>query len=308
MEDTFSNLIGLIKRNIIYIILGVEMFFLFKTLGEFSQKQKYFSLSSEFAIPYACISVLSLWTISLISQTVNRKWKVILPPLIMFITSLIFFNSDTEIVIGSAIASLYFLYKFQVSKDLSDSLIKAKLTFSGKSAVKGFLFAISFITAFSIYLSSGDSYSFDVGEWVSNIMEQPIKEAVQKEYEKQTPEEITSLNLDSVKESNPQVAAVLNSFGITELPTNINLPTDNQESIIGMIKSSISSQINKAVEPYKRFFGSALAMLVFGLLQIYNYIVYFVYSNTIGIIVFILKKIKILKLEKITTEKEVFRF
>ncbi|MBW6441374.1 hypothetical protein K0B04_00490 [Patescibacteria group bacterium] len=210
-----------------------------------------------------------------------------------------------EAIVGSVFSFLYFLFSIQRTNSISKSLIKIRIRYSGRSATKGFLLIISVITALSVFLMSENISSINVGEWAADIVEKPVKEAVEKEYEKQVAEEITSLNLESLKESNPQVAAVLNSFGITELPANISLPESTTESVTGTIKNSISTQINNVVEPYKNLFSPTLALLVFGILQIYNSVIYFIYTNTIFLILVLLKKFGLIHVKTIPVEKEI---
>jgi hypothetical protein len=310
VENQSLRSVSIVKKGLIYLVFAVEQFLLFRILNGFILNQKYFSLSTDFGIPFGAILIPTLWTVALISQTIEKRWEILIAPSILLFSSLIFLIKfkPEEVLIGSAIASLYFLYKFQISKSLGDALIKIKIRFSGKSCVKGFLLSISFLTAFSVFLTSENISSVNIGKWASEMMEEPVEEAVQKELEKQDPGNITSLNLESIKNSNPQISAVLNSFGIEELPADISLPESNSENITGVIKNSISSQINSAVEPYKKYFSPILAVLVFGLMQIYGAIIYFLYFQTISAIFFILRKTNFIKVENIPTEKEILRY
>lgn len=307
MENAGLDKNSIIKKSFLYVVFVVEIIFLFTAVEGFVKNQRYFSLSPDFAIPFALISLLTLWTIGVFSQTLNKKWEILIAPAILFISSFVFLSKFKiiEALLGATLISLYLLYSIQRTKDLSESLVKVKIRYSGKNVAKGFLLAVSALTALSVYLTSANVSSLDIGKWAADMMEKPLKDAVEKEYEKETPEEIKSLNLNSLKESSPQIVAVLNSFGINEMPANIALPESTTESITGTIKNSISSQVNKAIEPYKKFLNPTLALLVFGLLQIYNSVIYFIYSNTISIFVAFLKKTGFLKIKTVTVEKEI---
>jgi hypothetical protein len=309
MENGKTDNISVIKKVAVHLVFVAELFFLFTVIKDFVNSQKYFSLSPDFAVPFALILLITLWTIGVIAQTLNKKWEIFVSPAILFISSFIFLSrfKIAEAIIGAVITSLYFLYTIQITKGVNQNLIKTRVRYSGKFAAKGFLLAISVITAISVFLTSKNLSSLDVGDWAADMMEKPLKEAVEKEFEKENPEQIKSLDLDSLKESNPQIAAVLNSFGINEIPANISLPENTKDSIIGTVKNSISSQVNKTVEPYRVFFNPTLALLVFGALQIYNYVIYFVYSNTVAIIIAILKKLGFIKIRTETIEKEFLR-
>lgn len=310
VEDQSVSSASIVKKVLIYLAFGVELFFLFRILNNFVMDQEYFSLSPDFGVPFGAILLPTLWTVALISQTLEKGSEMLIASGLFLVSSIIFLSKfePTETAVVSIIATLYFFYKFQVSRSLRDALIKIKVKFSEKSVVKGFLLSLGFLTAVSVFLSSDNISSVNVGRWAAEMMEKPVEEAVQKEFEKQDPGNITSLDLESIKSTNPQIAAVLNSFGIEELPANITLPESSSENITGMIKSSISSQINKALEPYRDLFSPVLAILVFGLIQVYGIIIYFLYFHTISLIFFILKKINLIKIEAVPAEKEVLKF
>lgn len=300
---------SLIKKAILYVVFVIELFFLFGISSKFVEGEKYFSLSKSFAIPYVLILILLLLTISLISQTLEKKWEIYLSPAIMFLSSFIFLSKYkiAEALVGALFLSLYFIYQLKRTKLLTGGFLKINTKVSAKPVTKGFLLTISTIISFAIYLNSNNLDPVDVGKWAADIAEKPIEDAIKNESEKQIPEDITNLNLNSLKQSNPQIFSVLNSLGVNEIPLNTPASEDISNSITGTVKKSISDQINKIAEPYRKFFNPAMALLVFGLLQIYSTIIYFIYSIFSALFLFILIKTKTVSIQKIPSEQEVIK-
>ena len=308
MESPEKGNVSLIKKLSLYVVFIIELIFLFRVSFDFVEREKYFSLSKNFAIPYASILILSLLTVSLISQTTKKKWEIALPPAIIFLLSFIFLSrfKILEALLGSVVFSLYFLYEQERSDLLTKGFLKINTRYSTKPITKGFLLTISAVISLAVYLNSSNVQSIDVGKWAADIAEKPIEDAVKREAEKRSYGNISDIGLQSLRESNPQLFSVLSSFGINELPIT---PTSENISnnIAGTIKKAISDQVNKAVEPSRKFFSPTLALLVFGLLQIYHTIAYFIFSIFLPLFLLLLKKLKFINIQKIPTEQEILQ-
>ena len=309
MENPEKGTFSLVKKSFLYVIFVIELIFLFKVSFDFVESEKYFSLSKNFAIPYVLILILSLLTVSLISLTIEKKWEIFLSPALILISSFIFLKTSQGIekLLGLILFSLYFLYEQERSDFLTKGFLKINTRHSARPVTKGFLLTISAIISLAVYLNSHNVQSLDVGKWAADIAEKPIEDAVKKESEKEVPEDINNLNLQSLKESNPQIFSVLNSFGINELPINIPTSEKISDNITGTVKKSISDQVNKTVEPYRKFFSPTLALLVFGILQMYHTIAYFIFSILSPPFLLLLRKLKFIKIEKIPTEQEILK-
>lgn len=310
MANPGDGRFSVIKKVSVYSIFVIELLFLFKTAFDFVESKKYFMLSKDFAIPFVLILLFTLWTVSLISHTIEKKWEIFISPSIILLLSFIFLNQfrTREALIVSALVSLYYLYQLKRTRSLTESFLKINVRHSNRPVTKGFLFIISVIISIAVFLMSENMPSLNVGKWAADLAGKPIEEAVKKEFEKEVPEDISSISLKSLQESNPQVFAVLNSFGINEIPASIPTSEDISESVTGTIKKSISDQVNKVVEPYRKLFNPAVALLVFGLLQIFNSLTYFLYSNSVSLVFLFLRKTKLVNLDKIPTEKEILKF
>ncbi len=309
MENPTKGSFSLVKKASLYVVFIIELIFLFRVSISFVESEKYFSLSKNFAIPYVLTLVFSLLTISLISITIERKWEILLSPVIVFFSSFIFLKTPKgiEALLGSILFSLYFLYEQERSDFLTKGFLKINTRHSARPVNKGFLLTISAIISLAVYLNSNKIKSLDIGKWAADIAEKPIEEAVKKEAEKEVPEDINNLNLQSLQQSNPQIFSVLNSFGIDEIPINIPTSENISNNVTGTVKKAISDQVNKTVEPYRKFFSPTLAVLVFGILQMYHTIAYFIFLIISAPFFLLLRKLKFINIEKVPTEKEVIK-
>ncbi len=310
MMSSKTRITILLKKVILYVFFLIEMILLYKIVQPFVESKKYFSISPDFSVPFLLIMIFSMWTISLISQTFTKKWEIFLTSVIFLITSFLFLIQFRflEALIGSVIFSLFLFLEVGRTKMLAEENLSIRMRYSSRPATKAYLLAVSAVISLSIFLMSEHISSIDVGEEVANIVHKPVQEAVNKEYEDTVDKNINTSKINSFTQSNSQFSEVLKSLGITDIPSNLPLSENVKESVVGSIKDGISSRVNKIVEPYRKFFSPTLAILVFGLLQIYNTIAYFVYSNTIYLILFILRRTKFVTVEKVPAEREVLKF
>jgi len=304
-----------LKKVLLFSLFTLEMALLSKVILNFVYTQKYFSLSPDFAIPFLILLIVILWTINLIVITTHQKPETFILPVLFFIFAFFLLNQSKiiESLLLSFIFSLYFLYKITRTKKFEENLLKVKTSYSGRYASKGFLLALNGIIAIKVLLTSENANFPDIEKWAVDTTENQI-EKIEEEYKNENPGSQETLDLNSLEKTNPELSAVLKSLGITDssilkLPEEASRTSDEEtdKSITKNLSNSLYLQIDKILEPYKKYFRPALAVLVFGLLQIYGAIAYFIYSITIDLILRLLLKSKIIGIEKMQMEKEIFK-
>ena len=304
-----------LKKVLFFFFFSLEMALLSRVILNFVYTQKYFSLSPDFAIPFLILLIVILWTINLIIITTHQKPETFMLPVLFFIFAFFLLNQSKiiESLLLSLIFSLYFLYKITRTKKLEENLLKVKTSYSGRYASKGFLLALNGIIAIKVLFTSENANLPDIGKWAVDTTENQI-EKIEEEYKNENPGSQETLDLSSLEKTNPELSAVLKSLGITD-SSILKLPEEayrtsaeeTDKSITKNLSNSLYLQIDKILEPYKKYFRPALAVLVFGLLQIYGAIAYFIYSITIDLILRLLLKSKIIGIEKMQMEKEIFK-
>ena len=295
-----------IKKTILYGLFTIFLIFLFTTAENFVQNQKYFSLTKDFSIPYLIILLVLLVNSVLILQTIKNKKEAVTLPIIFFFLSFIFLRKYgvAEAFLGSFLFSIYWYFQLKKSKSLSDNSLKINLKYTTGPGLKAFLLSVSAVISIAVMLNRKNVESVDVGEWATKIAEKPIEQAVQTGGQEAIPEDIKSLNLQSIQGANPQLFSVLKSFGVDEISVNLPSSEGLTNNVTDTIKKSMSDQINKLVEPYKKYFAPTLALLVFGILQIYGSLVYFIYTIICNTLLLLLKKTKFIEIQKIPSEQE----
>ncbi len=304
-----------LKKVLLFSLFTLEMALLSKVILNFVYTQKYFSLSPDFAIPFLILLIVILWTINLIVITTHQKPETFILPVLFFIFAFFLLNQSKiiESLLLSFIFSLYFLYKITRTKKFEENLLKVKTSYSGRYASKGFLLALNGIIAIKVLFTSENANLPDIEKWAVDTTENQIRK-IEEEYKNENPKSQETLDLNSLEKTNPELSAVLKSLGITDSSilklseeTSYTSTEEIDKSITKNLSNSLYLQIDKILEPYKKYFRPALAVLVFGLLQIYGAIAYFIYSITIDLILRLLLKFKIIGIEKIQTEKEIFK-
>ena len=304
-----------LKKVLLFSLFTLEMALLSKVILNFVYTQKYFSLSPDFAIPFLILLIVILWTINLIVITTHQKPETFILPVLFFIFAFFLLNQSKmiESLLLSLVFSLHFLYKITRTKKFEENLLKVKTSYSGRYASKGFLLALNGIIAIKVLFTSENANLPDIEKWAVDTTENQVRK-IEEEYKNENPKSQETLDLNSLEKTNPELSAVLKSLGITDSSilklseeTSYTSTEEIDKSITKNLSNSLYLQIDKILEPYKKYFRPALAVLVFGLLQIYGAIAYFIYSITIDLILRLLLKFKIIGIEKIQTEKEIFK-
>jgi len=313
-DSSIKNSLSL-KKVLFFAVFTLEMASLSKVVLNFVYTQRYFSLSPDFAISFLILLIVTLWTINLIVITTHQRHETFILPVLFFIFAFFLLNQSKiiESLLLSLVFSLYFLYKITRTKKFEENLLKVKTIYSGRYASKGFLLALNGIIAIKVLFTSENANLPDIEKWAVNTTENQIRK-IEEEYKNENPKSQETLDLSSLEKTNPELSAVLKSLGITDssilkLPEEISYTSTEEidKSITKNLSNSLYLQIDKILEPYKKYFRPALAVLVFGLLQIYGAISYFIYSITIDLILRLLLKFKVIGIEKIQTEKEIFK-
>jgi len=164
-------------------------------------------------------------------------------------------------------------------------------------AVRGILLVFSILAGLIIILNAGNVKEVDFGQLIAEVAEKPIKSTVNSQLQ-QTIEKQTIYSGYSAEE----VQKLLDEYGI-EAGTGTEQITNDLD-----IKSMIQTQVNDLIAPYKELVRPLIAILVFGLFQLYATVSYAIYSLFVGLIIAIAKKTGLLKIVTETVEKQDLQF
>ena len=312
-----SNRVSLIKKISLYVLFVVFVVLLFNTTAKFAESRQYFSIAKPFSVYLIVYLFLSVCVLSIISETFDKKREIVFLPAILYIISFVFLSKYKvqEALLVSSIICLVFLYGVRRTYYLRENLLVLKIRHSARTSVTMFFFSVGLFAAFSTLLVSEHVNSIDVGQRVADITEKPIKNVVMMSYEDQLKRNVDEVGQNTTGASSSQLMTVLKSLGVTNMISSLTTPEDKksiQESagngLSASIKNVIAEKTNSFLLPYRKFFSPTLAVLVFGIFQIYAWIAYVLYSQFIGLLLVILKKTGFVKIEKVPAEREILKF
>ncbi|MFC1700134.1 hypothetical protein ACFLZ4_00640 [Patescibacteria group bacterium] len=274
------NKLPLIKRIVVSLVIALESFIVVSLVKNFIQTQNYFSVSWEFAIKLLLALLITMYTLALTTATAN-KWTqnlwsaggVSLGIMLVLATYDVFY----AVVVG-VVSFLLCTLGTQRSFGLNRNMLKTVPRHALRYAVRGALMAFSISAATIFLLETSGFVSINIGQKIAEVVEKPIQGIVESQFPKEIPE----------------VPIGIEGFNISDLfsPETVD------------IKGMVESQINRFLEPYKRLFSPIMAGLIFVIFQFYGTIAYYVYFFTVGMVFALLKKIGLIKAEKLQVEKE----
>jgi len=206
-------------------------------------------------------------------------------------------SSTTYALIAGGVAFILMAAESYRSYKIKKLLIKFDALLMLRFAVRGILLVFSILAGLIIIFNASNVKEIDFGQLIAEVAEKPIKSTVNSQLQ-QTIEKQTIYSGYSAEE----VQKLLDEYGI-EAGTGTEQITNDLD-----IKSMIQTQVNDLIAPYKELVRPLIAILVFGLFQIYATVSYAIYSLFVGLIIAIAKKTGLLKIVTETVEKQDLQF
>jgi hypothetical protein len=269
--DTRSKNIGFYIKSALIV---AAVFFATNSLSSeiltFSQTGDIFALNTELAIRVTVLmlAVMYLFTLSIGAWDKWEQFAIIPIPTALGVT--------LSLMLLQQLYALYIGLAFLVLMELfilsSTKLKKLLLKFSPtiimQPILRGTLFLFSLLSVISIILSS-NAQNINIGNEIGTMIEEPLKQAVTK-----------------------QIPTELRSFVLTEVD----------------FKGLAETQINKTIEPYKNYIKPIMAILTFFLFQFFGSIALFIYKLTVNILMWLVLKTKLIKIELVEVPQEILKF
>ena len=293
-----------IKKVILYVIFSLSLISLILISQNLIQKESFFLPTKTFIIPFILIMLVLMWVVSIISLTVNDKELAILVLIYFLISSGIIVLTHPQYLVGPVITLLLVLSGLTMSKKLKEDLIKVNIIKISKPTIKNLRVSVSILISIMLLFSYSKTPAseINIGEKVVEIVGPSIDKLVEQEAAS-----IVVEQQDTESIINPNISSILSNLGMSQdvaVDTPYQIKNSVTHEIKEGIKSQVSKQINRRVEPYKDLLFPAIVILSFFTIQIYSYISYLIYLLTINIIVEVLKRSGFLKSEIKQVEKE----
>ncbi len=288
-----------VKLALLMVILFSEAFFLTTVINSFVSKGDFFNINIPFSLQVVGLMTLIILTFSLTIGAWDVWYFNILTPLAIAAGIMIplLSSSTTYALIAGGLAFILMAAESYRSYKIKKLLIKFDALLVLRFAVRGILLVFSILAGLIIILNAGNVKEVDFGQLIAEVAEKPIKSTVNSQLQ-QTIEKQTIYSGYSAEE----VQKLLDEYGI-EAGTGTEQITNDLD-----IKSMIQTQVNDLIAPYKELVRPLIAILVFGLFQLYATVSYAIYSLFVGLIIAIAKKTGLLKIVTETVEKQDLQF
>ncbi len=290
-----------IKLTFITLALFAESFILATLINSYFTTGNFFDISIPFSLQVVGCMVLISLTFSLTVGAWDAWYFNLLAPAAIasgVMIPLLPTNTTHALIAAGAtfiIIALESYRSYRIKKILLDFVPLLVLRF----AVRGIFLAFSILAGLMIILNASNVRQIDFGQLIANVAEKPLKSTVNSQLQ-QTIERQTIYSGYTEEE----VQQLLSEYGIEAGTETGTVPEELNIDVEGMIKQ----QVNSLIEPYKEFVRPLIAVLVFGLFQIYATVSYVVYTLLVGAVVVVAKKIGILHELIETVEKKDLRF
>ena len=288
-----------VKLGVLMLALFSETFFLTTLINGFVSKGDFFNISVPFSLQVVGIMTLIILTFALTIGAWDVWYFNIMTPLAIAAGVMVplLSTSTTYALIIGGVAFILMAAESYRSYRIKRLLIKFEALLVLRFAVRGILLVFSILAGLIIILNASNVKEIDFGQLIAEVAEKPIKSTVNSQLQ-QTIERQTLYSGYSPEE----VQKLLDEYGI-EAGTGTETITNDLD-----IKSMIQTQVNDLIAPYKELVRPLIAILVFGLFQLYAAVSYAIYSLLVGLIIAIAKKTGLLKIVTETVEKQDLQF
>lgn len=281
------------------LVLFSETFFLTTLINGFVSQGDFFNINIPFSLQVIGLMTLIILTFALTVGAWDVWYFNIMTPLAIAAGIMVplLSASTTYALIAAGVAFILMAAESFRSYKIKGLLIKFDALLVLRFAVKGILLVFSILAGLIIILGASNVKEIDFGKLIADVAEKPIKSTVNSQLQ-QTIERQTIYSGYSTEE----VQNLLNQYGI-DAGTSADAITQDLD-----IKSMIQTQINDLIAPYKELVRPLIAVLVFGLFQLYAAVSYAIYSLFVGLFIAIAKKTGLLNTVTTTVEKQDLQF
>lgn len=298
-----------IKWTITTLALVGETYWIIKLLTNFVSKGNFFTIDPIFSIQIIGIMLLTMYTMALTVGAWDKMWHILVTSILVSITiflALLQYNATYAIILGIG-SFLLLVWDTYRSFRLKNLIIKFDPIIILRYSSRGLLFIFSIMAGILIILDTTTVGEINVGQKVAEVAEVPLKNAVESQ--------INSNVIDSIVANNAGVTQLpadaeeqLRNLGITNLAglgKDILIP---QDKVNTEVKTIIENQVNDMVQPYKNFVRPIIAILVYGMFQLYATVTYILFTLTVWPLFSIAKSSGLIKKELVMVEKEELTF
>ena len=233
------------------------------------------------------------------------KWEqyVFVPiPICLGIFATAFFINSAYAILLVFLVYLILVYDIYIASNLKSMLIVFSPKLIMKFSAKGILLSFSITAAVLVLISSGKQPELNVGKKMGDLVDEHIIPQINQEIENRV-ESVKEDPMEVINRANlgDEQKGLLEKTGVLDNLANIKAPELS-------LAETITQEVNKLIEPYKRFVNPIISIMAFGIVQFLGTISFIIYMLSIDILFWLAKKTGFIKIEKVPTEKEILHF
>jgi hypothetical protein len=260
-----------VKAGILATFILLQSFYLSQLIIGFVRDSDIFSVTLNFSIQVVLLMLLIIYTFALTIGGWKKydQYVIILLPVTIAVFLSTMLISTTYATIITLIFALLLAYDIYKSTKLKNLLLKPEPKMILRFSTRGLLFLFSIMGGVLVLLNVSGMRTINVGQMVGEFVAEPLQNIVESQV---TPE------------AREYTTGTINYREVTE------------------------NQINTLIRPYTNFVNPIIALLTFGLFQLYASVAYIIYILTIDILFWIAKRLKFFTIETTTVEQEQLKF
>jgi len=297
-----------VKTSIIATLLFAESFLLSGLILGYINSQKFFSPSVHFMVLMTVLMLLIIVTHALIVGAWDRWEQFVFGPISISLGLFIVtfpINSAYAVVIFSLSYVLLF-YEVILASQLKRQMLVFNPRLILKFTSKGIVLIYSLSAAILVIVTAGKQPDFNVGNKVGEFVDIYFTTQINSKINTQVQDSLS-----------PEQMERLSAFGLDPTKFNYSDGTETPYVIENManvsipelsLKNTVANEVNKLVDPYKKFVNPIMAIMVFGLIQFLGTIAYLFYSLSIDFVFWVAKKMNLFVIEKVPAEQEILHF
>jgi hypothetical protein len=294
-----------IKSGLIFVLLGLESYFLTNIIFNYVIAGNYFSFNLNNILSTICLmcAIITTFSLSIGTWYCWHKYVIGTLPLVLGMIYKLVLISNGNLIIYDFIFLFILVISLEIwrSNYFFNILIRFEPKLILKNSAGSILIMFSILAGLMSVLTTSTEHTLNLGKSVSDLVGDNINQAVENQVNGSLQKELAQQNID-LNNLDPSVSNTLKQLG---LPTNI---TPNQIGTGINTKDIIEKQVNTFVEPYKVWIKPLIVLLVFSTFQFYAFFALFLYNIICPVIFVIAKKTGFFITETIKVDKEIIKY
>ncbi len=298
-----------VKSSLLSSLLFIESFLLAGFILSFVRSQKFFAPPLKFMVIVVVLMFFIAITHALIAGAWDKWEQYVFGPLPISLGLLII-----SYPVNSAYAAVIFLmsyvllcYEIILASQLKRQLLVFNPRLILKFTTRGIILIYSVAAAIMVIITVDKQPDINIGNTVGNFVDQYFVKRLTTRSDPQieqslSPEQMERLSAFGL---DPSKFQYVNDSTVTPYILN-NLQNTQIPEL--SLKNTVAAEVNKLVEPYKRFVNPIMAVLVFGLIQFLGTIAYIFYSLIIDLVFWFGKRVNLFIIDRVPAEKEILHF